>query len=135
MSDSNVEIVRRMLDAYATGQAELALGMLAADVKWHGTVGGLEEERVYEGREAVAAGLAESLGTWEDLTLEVEELIAVGDAVLVYWHEVARFQDSDSVIEARTAAVFALADGSVVEARAYLDRAAAREAVGLDAAP
>ena len=122
-----------MLDTYAGGQAELALGMLAPDVTWRGTVGGLEENRVYEGRQAVAAGLAESLGTWEDLTLEVEDVIAAGDSVLVYLHEVARFGDSDVLIESRTAVVFALADGSVVEVRAYLDRAAAREAIGLGA--
>jgi ketosteroid isomerase-like protein len=132
MSESNVEIVRLMLERYAGGEPELALGMLAPDAKWHGTVGGLEEGQVYEGREAIAAGLSESLGTWEDLTLEVEDLIAVGDAVVVYWHEVARFRDSDAVIESRTAAVFTLADGAVIEARAYLDRTAAREAVGLD---
>jgi ketosteroid isomerase-like protein len=131
MSESNLEIVRLMLERYVGGEAELALGMVAPDAKWYGTVGGLEEGHVYEGRAAIAAGLSESLGTWEDLTLEVEDLIAVGDAVLVYWHEVARFRDSDAVIESRTAAVFTLADGAVIEARAYLDRAAAREAVGL----
>jgi ketosteroid isomerase-like protein len=131
MSESNVEIVRRMLEAASAGQAELALGLVAPDIKWYGTVGGLEEGRVYEGREAVAAGLSDSLGTWEDLTLEVEEMIGVGDAVLVYWHEIARFRDSDAVIESRTAGVFTLADGFVIEVRAYLDRAAAREAVGL----
>jgi ketosteroid isomerase-like protein len=131
MSDSNVEIVRRMLEASFGGQAEVALGLLAPDIKWHGTVGGLEEGQVYEGRQAVAAALSDSLGTWEDLTLEIEEMIGVGDAVLVYWHEIARFQDSDAVIEARTAGVFTLADGCVTEVRAYLDRAAAREAVGL----
>jgi ketosteroid isomerase-like protein len=133
MPESNVEIVRRMLDAFASGQAEVSLGMLAPDAKWYGTVGGLEEGQVFEGREAIAAGLSESLGTWDDLTLEVEDLIAVGDAVLVYLHEVARFPDSDAVIESRTAIVYTLADGAVTEARAYLDRAAAREAVGLGA--
>jgi hypothetical protein len=55
MSESNVEIVRRMLEAFFGGEAELAFGVLAPDVKWYGTVGGLEEARVYEGRRAVAA--------------------------------------------------------------------------------
>jgi ketosteroid isomerase-like protein len=121
-----------MFEAYFGGQAELALGMVAPEVKWHGTVGGLEEGRVYEGRQAVAAALSESLGTWEDLTFEIDDLIAVGDEVLLYLHEVARVQDSDAVIESRTAMVFTLAAGAVVEARGYLDRAAAREAIGLD---
>jgi ketosteroid isomerase-like protein len=132
VAQSNIEIVRRMLAAGAGGEVELALGLLAPDIRWHGTVGGLEEGRVYEGREAVAAALGESLGVWEDLTLEIEDLIEVGDSVLVYWHEIARFSDSDAVIESRTAGVFTLAGGSVIEVRTYLDRAAAREALGLD---
>jgi ketosteroid isomerase-like protein len=121
-----------MFEAYFGGQAELAFAALAPDVKWHGTVGGLEEGQIYEGREAVAAGLSESLGTWEDLTLEVEDLTEVGDAVLVYLREVARFRESDAEIQSRTAVVFTLADGSVMRVQAYLDRAAAREAVGLE---
>jgi ketosteroid isomerase-like protein len=132
MSESNVEIVRRMLAAAVGEHPELALALLAPDIKWHGTVGGLEEGQVYEGPEAVAAALTDSFGTWQDLTLEVEELIAVGDSVLVYWHEIAGFQDSDAVIESRTGGVFTLAGGLVVEVRTYLDRAAAREAIGLD---
>jgi ketosteroid isomerase-like protein len=67
-----------------------------------------------------------------DLTLEIEDLIAASDHVLLYWHEVARVRDSDAVIESRTAMVFSLAAGAVTEVRGYLDRAAAREAVGLD---
>src|SRR4051794_25884602 len=133
MSDSNVEIVRRMLEAYFAGKVDVALATLAPDVVWHGTVGGLEEGQVYEGREAAAAGLGDSLSTWEDMTLEVEELMPAGDdAVLLYWHEVARFSDSDAVLESRTASVFTLADGLVIEIRSYLDRAAARAALGLD---
>lgn len=61
------------------------------------------------------------------------DLCAGGAPLPRYLHEVARFGDSDVVIESRTAVVFALADGSVVEVRAYLDRAAAREAIGLGA--
>ena len=132
MPESNVEIVQRLLDAGSSGQMETVFGLVAPDLKWYGTVGGLEEGHVYEGREAVAAAMAESVGTWQDLTLEVEDLIAVGDSVLVYWHEIARFHDSEAVIEGRTAMVYRLVDGLVVEMRAYLDRAAAREAVGLD---
>jgi ketosteroid isomerase-like protein len=131
MAESNVEIVRRMLEAALGGQGELALGLLAPDIRWHGTVGGLEEGQVAEGREAVAAALAESIGTWQDLTLEIEEMIGVGDSVLVYWHEIARFRDSDAVVEGRTAGVFKVAEGQVSEVRSYLDRAAARETLGL----
>jgi ketosteroid isomerase-like protein len=132
MAEPNVEIVRRMLEAGVGGRPELAFELLAPDVTWYGTVGGLEEGRVYEGRRAVATALSESLGTWTDLTLDVEEVTGVGDAVLVYWHEIARLPDSDAVVEARTAGVFTLAGGFVIEVRTYLDRAAAREALGLD---
>ena len=132
MTESNLEIVRRMLDAYFGGDLELAFTMVAPDVRWHGTVGGLEEGQVVEGREAAAAALSESLGTWEDLRFEVEDLIDAGDCVLLYWREVARVRESHAVIESRTAMVFTLADGAVTEVRGYMDRAAAREAVGLD---
>ena len=132
MSESNIEIVRRLLEAGTSEHPERALELLAPDITWHGTVGGLYEGRVYEGREAVAKGYQESFGAWEDMTLEVEDLIPAGDSVLVYWHEIARFHDSDATIEARTAGIYTLADGLVVEVRTFLDRAKARETLGLD---
>jgi ketosteroid isomerase-like protein len=130
--ESNVEIVRRLLEAGTSEHPERALELLAPEVKWYGTVGGLYEGRVYEGHVAVIKGYQESFGAWEDMTLEVEELIPVGDSVLVYWHEIARFQDSDATIEARTAGIYTVADGQVVEVRTFLDRAKAREALGLE---
>src|SRR5690348_4429196 len=107
MSQENVEAVRRMIDGFAAFRegnpdalAEV-LAVLDPEIEWHGTVGGLDEDRVAKGYEEVARGFAENFETWEQLVLEAERYIDAEDDVVVFWHEVARSRHSDQQLETR----------------------------------
>ena len=69
MSQQNVEIVRRMLDGFLAFQAgdptrlADALVVLDPDIRWHGTVGGLDEGQVAHGYEEVARAFRENFET------------------------------------------------------------------------
>jgi hypothetical protein len=54
MSEENVEIVRAATKAMIRGDARAALEALDPEITWHATVGGVDEGRVYRGREEVA---------------------------------------------------------------------------------
>jgi ketosteroid isomerase-like protein len=137
MSQENVEIVRRMIEGFLAFQNGDSNGMTAVvavldpEIEWHGTVGGLDEGRVAHGYEEVARAFAENFEAWETLVLESERYIDAGDDVVVLWHEVARSRHSEQEMETNTAVIYTVRNGKVVEARGYMDRAQALEAVGL----
>ena len=138
MSQQNVEIVRRMLEgflAFQAGDASRladAVAVLDPDIRWYGTVGGLDEGQVAHGYEEVARAFRDNFETWEQLVLHTERYIDAGEHdVVVFWHEVARSRHSQEELETNTAVVYTVRNGAVVEARGYMDRAAALESVGL----
>ncbi len=131
MSQENVEIVRAMNAAYASGDIQRALEILDEEIEWRGTKGGLDENAVARGREEVIAAFADNLATWESLKVDYERYIDAGDQVVVFVHEVARGRQSGVQTETDTAVVFTIQNGKVVRARAFMDRAEALEAAGL----
>jgi ketosteroid isomerase-like protein len=138
MSQQNIDLVRRMVEGFLAFQAgdparlADAVAVLDPDIRWHGTVGGLDEGKVSHGYEEVARAFQESFETWEQLVLRTERYIDAGDkGVVVFWHEVARSRHSEQELETNTAVIYTVRNGAVVEARGYMDRAAALEAVGL----
>jgi ketosteroid isomerase-like protein len=133
MSKENVQIVRRMCEAFLADEVADALDILAADVEWHGTIGGLDQGRTARGHGEVIEGFMESLGAWERHSLEVEGYLDAGDRVIVLWHEVGRGKASGVEVETRTAVVYTVRGDEVVEVQGYMDRRQALEAVGLSA--
>ena len=132
MSQQNVEIVRAANRAFEAGDVEVALAALDPDVEWHGTVGGMDEGRVYRGRDAVAEGFTDYFAVWERMAMTAVEYIdAGGDDVVVFHHEVARGRESGVVVESDPATINTVRDGIIVRVRSFMDRAQALEAVGL----
>jgi ketosteroid isomerase-like protein len=131
MSQENVDVVRRMCEAFVAGDIADALDVLHADVKWHGTIGGLEEGRTAYGHDEVIEAFMESLRDWERHSLEAEDYLDADDRVVVLWHELGRGKASGVEVETRTAVVYTVHAGEVVEVQGYMDRRQALEAVGL----
>ena len=121
MSERNVETVRAMIGAFNRGDFEASLAFLDDDIEWHDPpdVPGAE---VHRGPEEVRAFFARWLGAWETYTAEAEELIDVGDTVVVVHHEWGRGRGSGVEIDNRSANVFDLRDGKVIRRRPFPDR-------------
>jgi ketosteroid isomerase-like protein len=100
-------------------------------VEWHATIAGLDEGRAYRGHQEVINAFVESLRDWERHSLVVERYIDAGNRVLVLWHETRRGKGSGAEVETRTAVIYRVRDGKVVEVQGYMNRAEALEAVGL----
>jgi ketosteroid isomerase-like protein len=132
VSEENVTTVRRAAEAMISGDAAVALDALDPDIEWHGTVGGIDEGRVYRGPEEVAKAFADYFETWERLDLRAEEYLDAGDEdVVVLWHEVAKGRESGIVVETDTGTVNTVRNGRIVRVRSYMDRADALKAAGL----
>jgi ketosteroid isomerase-like protein len=132
MSVENVEIVRAATKAMIRGDAQAALEALDPEITWHATVGGVDEGRVYRGREEVAQAFVDYFQTWERIELRAERFFDAGaEDVVVFWHEVAKGRASGAVVETDTGTVNTVRDGKIAVVRSYMDRAEALEAAGL----
>lgn len=131
MSTEAVEIVRELCDALNANDTERMSRWAHPDMVQYGTRGGIDQDRVVRGREAVMEYWDEVAEAWDSLHFEPERLIERGDLVVAFWRETARSRHSDLEIETQTASVFRLRDGKIVEIRGYLDRDEALRAAGI----
>jgi len=132
MSRETLDVVRTATEAMLSGDAEAALEALDPDVEWHATVGGVDEGRVYHGRQEVAQAFVDYFTTWERIELRADEYIdAGGDEVVVFFHEVAKGRASGAIVETDTGTVNTVKDGRIVRVRSYMDRDDALKAAGV----
>jgi ketosteroid isomerase-like protein len=132
MSQENVEIVRRTVEAILRGDWEQAAQLIDPVAEGHGTVGGLSEGEVLRGVTQFRQSFEqEDAEAWDERRLQAEEFIDAGDRVVVLVREFRRGRGSGIELETDTAAVFEVRDGRVVRIQGYMDRAEALEAAGL----
>ena len=130
-SGGDAAVIRELCDALNANDAERLTRLTHPDVVQYGTRGGIDQERVFRGREAVMGYWNEMAEAWEALRFDPERLIEAGDLVVAFWRERARSRHSDLELESNTATIFRLRDGKVVEVRGYLDREEALQAAGV----
>ena len=129
MSQENVEVVRRMWDAFLGNDPDTALSCFAADVEWDGT--NLPDGRVGIGVDAMMDHVARWSAMWENWTVEVEEVIdAGGDQVVVLMRETGR-STSGLDIDERHGELYAVRDGKIISRKGFSDPNEALEAAGL----
>jgi ketosteroid isomerase-like protein len=138
MSQENVEMVRRVFEAFKAGMergdpgAVFDTDALVADAEWI-PIPEFPGAAVYRGRE----GFVEFMRTWtedfEDWSFRLERLIDAGnDRVVGLFHQWAIGKGSGVPVELHLATVWELEGGRVVRLRNYVDPAQALEAAGLE---
>jgi ketosteroid isomerase-like protein len=127
MPNTNAEIVRGAVEAYARGDTEAALAAYAEDVEFD--VSSVRPEGgVYRGHEGTVAAILDWVGTWADYSWELEELVEAGDRVLMTIHESGRGVGSGAAIDQRIFWVLTLRAAKIAHVKLYLDRAEAAAA-------
>ena len=129
MSQENVEIVRAFIDALNREDLEAALKHLGSDFELDfsravGPVSGVFK------LDQIRALFDEVFGMWEAIRFEVDEIVEAGDLVVALWTGHLKGRDGIEV-QARTAWVCTIRDGTVERLCYYQDRQDAFEAVGL----
>jgi ketosteroid isomerase-like protein len=121
MSQENVEIVRRFLLL----DVDEALTYADPGIVWNPA-----EESSAQGHDAVRASLARWKGEWDDYELMPDELVDMGDRVVVTVRLRGRGRASGIEIDARLYDVYTLRDGKIVRMDQFTERSEALEAVG-----
>jgi ketosteroid isomerase-like protein len=126
-------VARALFERIAAEDREGVRELLAPDVVWYGTSGGLDAHRVIRGSEECLDYLQEIEDTWERFEFEIERLIEADETVVVFMLETGRARRGGPDVDNQTAATFQVRDGKIVEVRGYLDRGEALEDAGIRA--
>jgi ketosteroid isomerase-like protein len=134
MSRENVEVVRRMFDAFRNADWAVAAEPLHPDIEMDTTRAPISElAGVYKGREEVAGFWLGWLDAWGAQSYDDPELIDAGDQVLS-WVTGHHLRGRGSGVEVGFppyAWVLSLRGGEIVQATMYMDKREALEAAGL----
>ncbi len=131
MSQENVEVVRRIYEAFARRDRVTPFEFYASDIEWDVTGVNLEGV-VNHGHEGVRSSFRDLLAEFREFEFQPLDFTPVGDHVLVTVQERGVGRGSGVVVDRREYAVWTLRDGIVIRMRAYLDRREAFAAVGLE---
>jgi uncharacterized protein len=130
MSQENVEIVRRMAEAFESGGLDAARDFYHPGIEWHEDPS-FPEAGVYRGVEAVEAYNQQFLREFAEIHYQPRDLVEVDDHVIGNMHIYGRGKASGAEFDMSAWWVFTVENGKVIRVQAYLDRADALEAVGL----
>lgn len=129
MSRENVEFLRRGYEALQRGDTEtfeaLARERLDPDFSFHSHWAG----RVFKGIPGTREWVSDTRETWDDYAQEVEEVVDLGDDVLVVGRASARGAGSGVPVTQEFAVIWSFEGERAVRAQSFPSRAAALEAV------
>ena len=127
MSKENVELVRRGTESVAAFW-DLLDEYIVWDLRDRPLV---DLQEIYFGRDAVIEASRHYWGTWDDYSLEAEDFVDAGSAVVVSVRERGRGKGSGAPFDERWAQVWSFSRGKIIRWELFPDRAAALEAAGV----
>ena len=137
MSQENVEIVRRLFeawrqggDAWERGDHTWVVEFFTQVAEWRGFADAIDNP-IRRGHDEIRRMADEWVRNFEHVRIESEEFIDAGDHVVVPARVRGRGRASGVVIELPINYVFTLRGGMVERVRDYRERAQALEAAGL----
>jgi uncharacterized protein len=134
MSREDREALETLYEEFARGNFWAGREVFDPDIEWQwstsvlGVVGG---DEVYRGLPAVEAAARDWFKAWDSFGTDAEEFIEAGDQVVVLVRRHGRAKGSEHELETRGADLWTMRDGKALRYKAYDDRDAALEAVGL----
>ena len=124
-----IDALRQAYEAFNRGDIPGCLKALDPDIEWIEPaefVGG----GTYHGHAGVTQYLSQSRQAWAEIHSEPEELIPIGDKVVVFVHATVRPKGSDEIRERRLADVYTIHEGKAVQMQAFIDRQEALKYAG-----
>jgi ketosteroid isomerase-like protein len=129
MSQENMEKMRRMLDAWDSGDLTEWADGLHEDITWVPLAENTQTEPIH-GVEATLAFVADWIEPWDEYTVELLRFIDVDDMVVMSTRQSGK-HPTGAEISMEMHAVATVRDGKLVEMRWFMSEAEALEAAGL----
>jgi ketosteroid isomerase-like protein len=130
MSQENVEIVERLMDAFNEREVEVFAGITTPDFEWTTSMTAVEGE-IFWGREGIETYFGRMRDAWDEFRALASEFRDLGDRVLWLGRLEGRGRGSGVPVTAPLDILFDFRDGKISRSRSYLDHAEALRAAGL----
>ena len=125
---SNVDLIRRLYEAWNAGDVETAMAGVAPDVEWVEPPDN-PDGSAWQGRDGVLAAMTHWTEPFDDWEFEVFEIEEVGDQVLVGLKQWGRGRTSGAAVESDGWHVWTLRDGVGTRMLMFRSRSEALAAV------
>jgi ketosteroid isomerase-like protein len=131
MSQENVEILKRAIDAFDRRDIESLALLMTSDFEWFGALLGSVEGGSYSGRDGMERYFADAADTWEEFRSVTGEFRDLDDRVLAVGRLEGRGKGSGVLVDVPYWMLADFRNGELSKCRAYLDRDEALRAAGL----
>ncbi len=131
MSPGNVAVMRRMYEAWNSGDIAALAEVFDPEAEVRPALSTFMASAVYRGHDGIAAWYAETNEPWADLQAVPQRFIETGDRIVVVVGLQARVPGGHVDIDAEIAHVVTIRDGRIVRLDGYEEPAAALQATGL----
>jgi ketosteroid isomerase-like protein len=131
MSQENIEIVTRALDAYSRRDVDALRALTDADVELDWSASHGFQAGVYTGFDTALRFYSEYFEAFDKITFDIERTAAIDDNVIV--SNLARQRGRDGIeVTARSALLFTVRDARITRICLYQELDEALKAVGLE---
>jgi ketosteroid isomerase-like protein len=130
ISEQNVEIVKRLIDAFNDRDLDTFAGLTTPDLEWTTSMTAVEGE-VFWGREGIETYFERMREAWEEFRSLASEYRDLGDRVLFIGRLEGRGLVSGAPVSAPLDILFDLRGGNISRLHSYLDHGEALLAAGL----
>jgi ketosteroid isomerase-like protein len=131
VSQSNLEILRRLYELFNARDLDGALEVIAADAEFRFIVWGPDTRRTYRGQEEMREfWQGEVFSVFPDFRMEPEDMIGKGDRVVATIHNTGRGTRSGVEVDLRTAVVADFRDSKLTRLEVFKTRTDALKAAG-----
>lgn len=130
MSETSVEVVRSMYDAFGTGDVPTVVAKMDPEIEWKAAENfPYADNNPYIGPQAVVEGVFARLANdWDGWTLDIDEYLDAGDTVVATGRYRATHKQTGNAINAQFAHVWKVRDGKAVSFQQYVDTAQVQQA-------
>ncbi|MFL6843552.1 MAG: nuclear transport factor 2 family protein [Allosphingosinicella sp.] len=132
MSEANVDLVRSIYSAFASGDIPGVVGAMAPEMEWNEAENfPYADGNPYRGAEAILGGVFARLGgEWDGFAAVPEEYLDAGDTVVVLGRYRGTCKATGGKLDAQMAHVWRVRDGKAVHFQQYTDTLQAHRAMG-----
>ena len=130
MSQENLEIVRRAMDAYNARELTAYLAEISDSVRFQSRFSAIDSV-IYNGHADMRRYFANLDEVWSRYEMQLERMVPEGNQVAALCHLYAVGRDSDIQLEEHPGVVFTIEAGTIVAMDSYSTHADALAAIGL----
>jgi hypothetical protein len=128
--NENIELARKLYDAFTTGDMETVLAVLDPAIEWREAEGHPYQPSgaPWIGPQSVVDNLFVKLGSeWDGFTVHPKEFTDLGDGVLVEGRYSGTYKATGKSLDCQVAHVWRIRDSKLVSFQQYVDTAQLQE--------